>query len=432
MNSKKFKILITILAVFATSIIAGTPSFFPVPSAKVISLNGIYIAGADGISAMSTNPASLAYLKGRALEVSIFGRLGQQDYVDQSGALYRSYRDDDIGINAGAFWNITDELTFGLDYNNSVQSKVDWPFAIFIQGDSSNAVLAFDHFNDYKVMSFNPSAAMKFGEFSIGLSVNILNIKHTMGFYQGNSDWESMEAGIAAYQVKIDEDAWAFGGTLGIQGYLTPELKIGAFLKSSITASLEGNAESRLFADLDSTDSKTSVSSDFELPWVVGLGLLYDVNSNLKLNVDATYSLWESTQENQKYKYSNSTWNNRFSSVDSLSGYTGNNFVLKYQNALNVGVGLEYDTQSDVVVRFGYRYSQTRNTEKTYSFLNPSVDQHWFSLGIGFWFEELYVDMAIAYGTSTERTISKNENFFNAGKYSGDIYIPSINVKYQF
>lgn len=432
MNSKKFKIFITIIITAVSAVFAGTPSFAPVASAKVTSLNGLYIAGVDGISGLSVNPASLAYLKGRALELSVFGRLGQQDYVDKSGALHRSFRDDDIGVTAGAFWNLTDNFTIGVDYNNSVQSKVDWPFAIFVQGDSSSGIFAFDHYNNYTITSINPSAALNFGSFSIGLSVNVLNVKHTMGFYQGNSNWESMEAGIAAYQVKVDEDAWAFGGTLGFQGYLTPQLKIGAFVKSTISASLEGDAESRLFADLDSTDSKTSVSSEFELPWTFGLGALYDISDNLKLNVDATYSLWGSTQEIQKYKYGNSFWSGRFSEVDSLSGYTGANFSLKYQNAFSVGFGLEYDPHADVVVRFGYKFSQTRNTDETYSYLYPGVDQHWLSLGIGFWFEAFYVDMAIAYGTSTERTVSQNENKFFAGKYSGDIYIPSINIKYQF
>ena len=79
MNSKKFKILITILVTTISAVFAGTPSFASVTSAKVTSLNWLYLAGVDGISGISINPASLAYLKGRALELSVFGRLGQQD-----------------------------------------------------------------------------------------------------------------------------------------------------------------------------------------------------------------------------------------------------------------------------------------------------------------------------------------------------------------
>lgn len=432
MNSKKFTIFITILFIVSANLFAGTPSFKPVSSAKVISLNGIYAAGYDGISSLTNNPAGLAYLKGRAFEGSVFGKLGQQDFINSDGALFRSFRDDDINFNVGAYWRISDNLTVAVDYNNAYQYRVNWPFVKRIVGDSSSATLAFDHFNEYSITAINPSAAINLGSFSLGVSINVMNIKHKLGFYQGNKNWEDFEAGVGAYQVSVDEDAWAFGGTIGMQGDLTDNLRFGAFIKSTISVSLEGKAESKLFSEVDSTDAETSVSSEFELPWIFGLGFIYQFNPNLRVNVDALYNLWGSTQTSRNYKYGNSIWNNRLSNTDSLSGYTGSSFPLQYENSFDIGIGLEYDASSDIVVRCGYRYSQSQNTEETYSMLYPSVDQHWISLGVGFWFEELYVDMAIAYGTSTEKEVSASENLFHVGKYSGDAYIPSINVKYQF
>lgn len=432
MNSKKFAIFITILFLVSANLFAGTPSFKPVSSAKVVALNGIYAAGYDGISSLTSNPAGLAYLNGRAFEGSVFGKLGQQDFIKPDGTLFRSFRDDDINFNIGAYWRLTDNVTVALDYNNTYQYHVNWPFVKRIVGDSSSATLAFDHFNEYAVTAINPSVAMNFGSFSVGVTVNIMNIKHRKGFYQGNKNWESSLEQVGAYQVSIDEDAWAFGGTIGVQGKITPDLKFGAFVKSTVSASLEGNAESSLFRVVDSTDAKTTVSSDFELPWIFGLGFIYEISPTLRINVDGLYNLWGSTQSSQDYKYGNSIWKDRLSSVDSLSGYTGSSFPLKYENSFDIGFGLEYDASSDVVVRCGYRYSQTQNTDETYSMLYPSIDQHWISVGVGFWFEELYVDMAVAYGTGVQTEVSEGENPFYAGKYNGDTYIPTINIKYQF
>ncbi|MCZ7602134.1 MAG: outer membrane protein transport protein [Melioribacteraceae bacterium] len=432
MNSKKFKIFITLLFLIGTTITAGIPSFFPVSSSKSMSLNGIYAAGSDGISSLSTNPAGLSQLNGRAIEFSVFGRLGQQDYVNTNETLFRSFRDDDIGFNIGAFWKITDDVTVAVDYNNAVQYRVNWPFAKFFQGDSNSAVLAFDHFNDFSITSINPSAAVSFGNISVGASVNILNIKHKAGFYQGDPNWEATVAGLGGYQVDYSADAWTFGGTLGIQADLTTDLRIGAYVKSTISASLEGDAQSRMLTDLDSTVSKTSLSTDFELPWVFGLGVLYNLSDNLKLNVDALYSLWSGTQSVQNYSFGNEIWNNRFSSVDSISGYKAGQFQLQYENSFNLGVGLEYFPSSSVTLRFGYRYSQTHFSEATYNMLYPAVDQHWLSFGVGFWFEELYMDLAIAYAAGIERTVDQNSNFFYPGNYNGNAFVPSMNMKYQF
>jgi long-chain fatty acid transport protein len=292
--------------------------------------------------------------------------------------------------------------------------------------------LAFDHFNEYSISAINPSAAMNFGSFAVGVSVNLMNIQHRVGFYQGYDGWEATEGAVGAYQVSIDEDAWAFGGTIGVQGNLTEKLRFGAFVKSTISAALEGEAKSSLFRVVDSTNTETTVSSDFELPWIFGLGFLYEFAPNFRVNVDAMYSLWGSTQTTKDYEYGNNIWNNRFENVDSLSGYTGGSFPLEYDNSFDVGIGLEYEASENVTVRCGYRYSQAQNTDETYSMLYPAIDQHWLSVGIGFWFEELYVDMAVAYGAGTQIEVSENKNPFYAGKYDGDTYIPTINIKYQF
>ncbi|KUG25179.1 long-chain fatty acid transport protein [hydrocarbon metagenome] len=432
MNSKKFTILIIALFLLFTNLNAGLPTFFPVSSSKVMSLNGIYAAGNDGISSLSTNPAGLGYLNGRGVELSVFGRLGQQDYVRDDGTLFRSFRDDDIGVNIGAFWKISDKITIAADYNNAYQYRVNWPFAKFFEGELGSSVLAFDHFNDYSITSINPSAAINFGSFTIGLSLNIFNIKHDFAFYQGNAGWDTTETQNAAYQVSIFEDAWGFGGTLGIQADLSSDLRIGAFVKSSVSATLEGDARSRLMVDVDSSVSKTSVSSEFEKPWVLGLGVIYKLTDQLTINVDALYNLWGSIQTTQSFTYGNEVWNERLSNLDSLSGYTGGSFPLNFENSFDLGFGIEYDTKSDVTVRLGYRYSQAPNVESNYTMLYPAVDQHWLSFGIGFWFEEFYLDLALAYAVGIEKNVLKDKNFFFPGNYNGNAFVPSVNIKYQF
>ncbi|MCF8260900.1 MAG: outer membrane protein transport protein [Melioribacteraceae bacterium] len=424
------KILIGLI--LTSNLFGGTPLSKSASSARYLSLNGLFIAGYDGVNSLRINPAGLAKLSGKGFEYSLFGMLSQREYVKPGAILHKSFRDEDISYSLGAYWNLSENIVLALDYSNSIDYKINWPFAVYIAGDSSSAILAFDHMNEYSTTSINPAIAIQFGEFSIGFTLNAINIKHMLAFYQGNKNWEASETGIAAYQLRTEAEAWAFGGTLGIQGSINEKLKFGVFVKSAITTTLEGNSESRLFADLDSTDSISDVSTDFESPWVLGAGIIYELNENLNLNVDAVYKLWGSTQASQSYNYSNQLWENRLSGVDSLSGYKGTDIPLNYDNAFEFGVGLEYDTKSNLVLRIGYKYSQSKNTVATYNFLNPSVDEHSLSLGIGFWFEDLYTDLGIVYNRGIEKEISENENYFFPGRFSGDSYVPSLNIRYQF
>lgn len=431
MNRKKLIVLISSFFILTNVLIAGIPQFFQSSGSKSLALNGIYAAGVDGISNLSKNPAGLSYLKGRAIELSVYGKLGQNEYNNFNGNLFKSYRDDDVNIDFGAFWNVYNNITIGLDYNNSMQYKVNWPYATYTQGDSLSAILAFELFNEFSFTSINPSVSYNFGGFSLGISVNIVNIKHNLGFYQGDPNWENKEGGVPAYQVNYNSDSWAFGGTIGLLAEITNSINVGAYLKSPVNSTLKGTAETNLLGFIDSTDTKTSLSSDFQLPWILGCGIIYDVNEKLKLNIDAQYNLWSNTNSSQIYSFNNNLWQNRLSKTDTISGYSGSNTLLNYKNSLDAGIGLEYFANNDLTLRFGYRYSQTQFSESTYSMLYPSINQHWFSIGVGFWFEELYLDMAILYAMGIEKEIIQDKNQFFPGIYKGDAFLPSINIKYQ-
>jgi long-subunit fatty acid transport protein len=203
-------------------------------------------------------------------------------------------------------------------------------------------------------------------------------------------------------------------------------------IKSGVSTSIEGDARTSKFADLDSAASKAAVSSTFELPWELGLGGVYNLSDKFTLNIDFLYNLWASTQEAMQFDFDNQLWNKRLSNVDSLSGYKGSEFLLKFKNSFNLGFGIEYSAPSNIKVRFGYRYSQTPNENETYNMLFPSVDQHWISAGLGFRFEELYIDASLAYASGVETEIPKNDNFFYGGNYKMDTFLPTVKIKYEF
>ncbi|MEO8398786.1 MAG: outer membrane protein transport protein, partial [Ignavibacteriaceae bacterium] len=306
--------------------------------------------------------------------------------------------------------------------------QVDWPFLFLRNSDSSQVILAFNFYNRIKINSITPAAAFKFGDFSLGISANIYQVKQEVTFPQANERWPN-NVGLAAYQFEYMLDAWTFGGTVGFMYDVNSDLRIGAKIKSGFKADLKGDAKSTMFAELDSSSSLVNVNSSFEIPWSFGGGIVYSLSENLKLNIDAEYSLWGSNKKNLSYNFNNSVWQSGLTETDSVTGINASSFSLNYNNTIDAGFGLEYSSP-EIVYRFGYRFNQSPNSNSTYSYLFPSVDQHIFSLGIGYKDERLTIDAAISYawGVSKDVDSSANQNLF--GSYSSSGYIPTITLKY--
>jgi long-subunit fatty acid transport protein len=206
-------------------------------------------------------------------------------------------------------------------------------------------------------------------------------------------------------------------------------MQIGVMARSGYLADLSGTAQSRYFADLDSAASEVDLSSKFEIPWVFGGGLVYKLSESLTINADLQYSMWSNTQESMDFDFNNSIWQNNLPSNDSLSGIRADKFILDFNNTIDAGIGLNLKL-SDLDLRFGYRFSQSPNSESTYSYLFPAVDQHRISIGLGYVDENLSADLSVAYAFGTEKEINGTTKGFN-GKYNGSLVIPVLTIRYS-
>ena len=224
---------------------------------------------------------------------------------------------------------------------------------------------------------------MRFDQLTIGVTVSAYQVKQETAFPLENRLWyDTLSIGLAAYQFNYNEDAWTYGFDIGLLYDVSPDLQIGVMARSGYSADLSGTAQSRYFADLDSAASETDLSSKFEIPWVFGGGLVYSLSENLTMNIDVQYSMWSNTQEAMNYDFNNSVWQNNLPVNDSLSGIRADKFLLDFQNTIDAGVGLDLKL-TDLDLRFGYRFSQSPNSESTYSYLFPAVNQHRVSLELG-------------------------------------------------
>ena len=424
-------VLLIFLIVFSPQIsLAAGSNFSYVQGAKTLSLGGLYFGGSEGVSNIISNPAGLGFLSGREINLNIVDYSGEQQFNNPPRSDFHSFKDDNININGGAFWSISENITIAAGYNKLLDYLIKWPFVMYRQQDSSSAVTAFEFSNHMYINAFSPAVAVKFGKIAVGLSGSVYQVKQVTAFPQANNKW-FQNIGEAAYQFNYMLDGWSFGFNLGVIGEVSSSLKIGASVKSGFKTDLSGNAKSLMFADLDSTASEVDINSQFEMPWEFGLGIIYSLNENVKVNVDGLYSLWGSFQKNINYNFGNSIWQAGLKDIDSVSGINAASFNLDYKNTLTAGVGIEIIPGGELTYRLGYKFSASPNSISTYNMLFPTVDQHWFSFGVGYVNEDISADLNITYGIGVKKEIINNYPSLT-GEYSSSTLIPAITIRYQF
>lgn len=410
------------------SCFAGGSELYPLNGAKTLSLNGLYFAGSDGVVNSIINPASLIFVENYGMEFSIGDRLSENKFERYNNSLYRSFRNDEYIINGGLYFSLTNNIKVGVSYQPSIKYNVEWPYANFFSKDSLSSLLVFDFFNRLTIEAFAPSAAFRFGNFTVGVAPVAYRIKHSLAFPRSNAAWANLNS--AGYQFEYDQEGWAYGFSLGAIAQINPEIRLALSVRSGYSSNLNGTAQSKMFSELDSASSIVNIKSKLEIPWIFGAGALYAISSELTLNVDVQYSLWGSVQKSMNLSFDDAVWQGNLSTVDPLTGITGSSFNLTYKNTIDIGAGLEYIPEGDLSYRFGYKYSQSPNQEETYNMLFPSGDQHWFSAGFGLREENFLLDGTVSYAIGFSKNITNGAVNNINGKYSYSVIIPSISLKY--
>ncbi len=429
MRAIKILVSILVLSLFTGNTYAGGAELNNIPGAKSLSLDGLYFAGNDGLNSMLGNPAGLIKISNKYLELSIVDMIGQQKFEGETKGLHKSYEDDHFALGGGLAWSFSPDFIVGLSYGRAFNYNVDWPFLALQQTDSTSSISAFDLYNRIKINAASLSGALGFERFTVGVTVSAYQVKQETAFPQENPAWfDSVSTGMASYQFNYNEDAWTYGFGLGFLYEGTADLQIGLMARSGFSADLSGNAGTDYFADLDSAASTADLSSKFEMPWVIGVGLIYQLSENIAANADIQYSLWSGTQKTMKFDFNNSVWQNNAPAIDTVSGISTNEFILDFRNTIDAGFGLDF-LLSDMHLRMGYRFSQSPNTGSTYSYLFPAVDQHRVSLGLGYADENLSADLSVAYAFGVNKKIEGSRSGFN-GIYNSGLVIPAITVRY--
>jgi long-subunit fatty acid transport protein len=429
MKMKRICTCLILLFMLNESVFTGDTDQSPYFGVRTFSRNGLYFAGNDASASVLTNPAGLLKLAGASLDMAVYLRAGRQQFESPTQGLFKSFRSYDYSIAAGAYWRIAPGLSVALAYYPAADYKVSWPYALFLEKEGSAVTLAFDMYNDISVDALTPALAMQLGGVDVGVSANIYRIEQTMAFPLTNSQWYD-NIGLAAYQFDEELDGWSFGITVGLGVDLSDRLRMGGVVRSGYGTDLSGRFASQMFTDLFSAEDRVNARSEFQMPWLGGLGVNYNLSENAALNLDVAYTLWRDIHDSYDFTLSNQDWQDGFAEVDTVTGLQGSKFRLSYENTLDIGVGFEYAPAQGMHYRAGYRFSQTPNSGVTYGLLFPGVDQHWLSFGMGYTAEKYVLDVVFAYAFGASKDVIRSENLYRNGQYKSNTLMPAVMLKY--
>jgi long-subunit fatty acid transport protein len=423
------RVLIIVL-VLSHEVYAGGTNKTSLFGAKSAALNALYFAGSDGLSTLYLNPAGLVYNHDRSFTLTGFSRTEEQIFDGVERGLYKSLYDDDLNIGAGINWPISSELNLALAFESVVDFRAAWPYVLFQKTGNSSVTIASDTYNGIYYQNITPAISYKTGDLALGLAVNVVNIKHKMAFAQSNPDYAN-SVGLPAYQFDFTQTGWTFNFNFGLMYELSSDLRLGLSVINGTKASIEGDARTKLYEVTDSTSNISSIKSDFQTPWQIGVGGFYKINEYLKLNVDFRFNLYSGLNDKIEFNYSNSTWQSKAAEKDTITGFSAASLLQKFKNSFDAGLGIEYAAASNLDLYFGYRFSSSPNLDETYNLLMPTVSIHAFSAGFGYFDDEMTIEGSVVYCKGIEKSITSSPYSVHNGKYKSSGVIPTLTFKWK-
>lgn len=299
-------------------------------------------------------------------------------------------------------------------------------------------------------LNFNPSIAYKVSEklsLSAGVSAQYLKAKLSNAVDYGSIDalpvalggfgggLGTMGPGSADGMAELDGDSWGFGANFGVLIEPSDNTRIGLHFRSEIEHDVEGDADfyggaqplasaatgGALFTD-------TTFGADVTLPATAAISFFHQVNKELALMADYTWTGWSSIPELR---------------IEFDNAQPDNVTTLDFRDTYRIGVGAQYSPMdSDATYRMGVAFDQSPVHDPTHrSARLPDEDRIWLSLGARFKLgKDMWMDIGYAHLFMDDPEISKtatpgSEDFLRGslvGSYDASVDILSAQAEIRF
>ncbi len=486
MEFRRVALLTLIVVVLLSGVVLAGGWQYPEIGARAKAMGGAYRGIADDGEGGYYNPAGLAFTKQDIINLTAevttprptvtpnyqangyeFGYLdGQKRYP----------KDNSYLMGEGSIFfhpKKNDKLVLGLAFYQTYDQNADMNlFQLSPAYNSTKQLSDRNHHSNFDVITFQPTAAMKFSQdrLAVGLGIQINRgdifvdqIRLLNNPYPYPLDIRPYDKFPELYSV--DGFGYGVGVNVGVQYKASPKLTIGANYISSSKIKMDGASEENIYfpnnsaiahmyqdplsnafqKEVDSTfkGSQIGASSDFavemKLPSEFGVGMSYRSNEKTLFAFDVVYTRWSEFQDfqikftNRKYDGAYfDTWRALFSDVA---------VPFQWKNTVRISAGMEKIVNERWTLRGGYMFDPSPIPDETLNelFMDPGTKHH-FNAGAGFKLnDKISFDAGlelVVFGSRTVSTLAdvNHDGYWDnfGGKFSNMSFNTAWALNYRF
>ncbi|OIO37462.1 MAG: hypothetical protein AUJ72_04500 [Candidatus Omnitrophica bacterium CG1_02_46_14] len=368
----------------------------PVYSAKFLGEGNAATADPFEPTAISYNPAGIAYLDGTQTEGTLFGVSGWA-YVDQDTGSARS-GGSVIPIGTGY---ITQKLPDLQGTQVVCGVGMDSPFGLSKKSPSTFPAFSYTGFSGrLQMFTIKPTLAVKLNDsFSIGGGPVYNDILHygAVAHYPNKLGVPVWPDGQARMDLSGNKWSWQAGALYR----LNEKNNVGLYFRGPVVVPLHGKIKVQNSVLLG--DFETNANSKLQLPLNLTLGYAFYPDKATALKLDLSYTRW-STIENSIIN-GDPTGSLLDDAIIAALGAANTNYL----DAYSIAVGASHDLNEKWTIRGGSFFVFSPVRENNFTPLIPDANRLAFSCGIGYKLtKDVAVDLGYGLALNLTRTVSNS------------------------
>ena len=297
--------------------------------------------------------------------------------------------------------------------------------------------------SEVRTININPTVAWKINNmFSVGAGVSAqrLDAELTQAVsYRAVALATGIGAIIAGTPAgsegvfKLSADDWTWGWNAGVMVNFSLATRLGVSYRSRVKFTVEGDAtfDSRPAAlSVAPNVADGTVKADIKLPDTLSVAVAHQLNPQLQLLADYTWTGWNSIQDFTVVRTSGP-----------LSGQTLTSLALHFKNSWRVGLGANYQLTPQWKLRGGLAFDKSPVQDAFRTPRLPDEDRTWLAAGAQWAFApNAALDFGLAYlfvkdassNLVNQETATSVPHGSLVGSYEANVWILSAQIRWSF
>lgn len=399
---------------------------------KSISLAGSDLVFADnGLSAMNSNPAALARLKGGSLVLS--GTVATLD---------ARYNNTGNSVNADSSPGFIPEFAYTRELNNRLTMGLsvtpistldaDWVFLDPADGNGTSFGNT-QHKSSYIVVRTSVGAGYQVNDrLAVGASIGLLYNRNRLKSpytFQSHPVLAALGAKVTA---DLETDGFGVNGVFSLDYQVTDSVLFSLGYTTPANFDTEGNIKgSTPLAGIGFYSYDARIET--ELPQMIQAGINWQVRPGLRLGFQLDWIDWSSAFKNLPLHLTNGS--NAVLNTLSGSNSIDDTAPLNWNDSFVLHFGTEYEYSSSTTLRFGYSYGKNPVPATTATPMNAAIMENTLAFGAGFDTSDYLVDVSYAWDLPSDININNSQlvggTKYNGGKIDVSIHWFSVSLSFK-